>query len=196
MTGRLASGPISTRPFSMHLRDMRAAGPARAAVDGHGAGAAHADAAGEAVGQRRVEMALHPGDDVEHGLVLAPRHGRTSGSGRPRRRARSSGRSIFSSLLGHGFPAAKARIRPEQTYTAAPPEAMRALSHLLQPPSPRWAGRAERLLSLLAFPASRAACSVCNRCRRRRMPSSSWLCCWRRGSTRLNARIKSDSDRS
>ena len=58
-----------------HLRDVRAAGPARAAVDRHGAAAAHADPAGEAVGERRVGVALHPGHHVEHGLVLAQRHG-------------------------------------------------------------------------------------------------------------------------
>ena len=58
-----------------HLRDMGAAGPARLAVDGHGAGAADADPAGEAIGQRRIEMALHEGHDVEHGLAFAPRHG-------------------------------------------------------------------------------------------------------------------------
>ena len=57
------------------LGDVGAAGPARAAVHGHGAGAAHADAAGEAVGQGRVEMPLHISDDVEHRLTLARRHG-------------------------------------------------------------------------------------------------------------------------
>ena len=75
MIGRLASGPISSLPVLHHLRGVRAAGPARAAVDGHGAAAAHADAAGEAVGQRGIGVALHPGDDVEHGLVVALRHG-------------------------------------------------------------------------------------------------------------------------
>src|SRR5689334_3702480 len=48
---------------------MRAAGPARRAVHRHGAGAAHADAAGEAVGERRVENALDVGDYVEDRLA-------------------------------------------------------------------------------------------------------------------------------
>ena len=74
MSGRLASGPISMRPFSTTLRDVRAAGPARPAVDGHGAAAAHADAAGEAIGERGIGVALHPRHDVEHGLVVAQRH--------------------------------------------------------------------------------------------------------------------------
>src|SRR5262249_40578189 len=55
-----------------HARHVRAAGPARSAVHRHGAGAAHADAAGKAVGQRRVEMALNERHDIEHGLVFAP----------------------------------------------------------------------------------------------------------------------------
>ena len=75
----LDDGQVGERPdlepaVLHHLRDVRAAGPARAAVDRHGAAAAHADAAGEAVGERGVGVALHPGDDVEHGLVLAQRH--------------------------------------------------------------------------------------------------------------------------
>ena len=56
------------------LADAGAAGPARAAVHHHGAGAAHADPAGEAVGQGGVLVALDLGDDVENGLMRAPRH--------------------------------------------------------------------------------------------------------------------------
>src|SRR5215813_10349020 len=44
----------------------------RTSVHRCGAGAAHADAAGKAVRQRRVEMTLNEGYDVEHGLVFAP----------------------------------------------------------------------------------------------------------------------------
>src|ERR1700736_2966658 len=54
--------------------NARAAGPTWAAVDRHGAGAAHADAAGKAIGERRVLLALDVGDHVEHGLVRAARH--------------------------------------------------------------------------------------------------------------------------
>src|SRR5262249_61520637 len=46
----------------------------RPAVDGHGAAAAHADPAGETVGERGVQLALYPGDNVEHRLALAERH--------------------------------------------------------------------------------------------------------------------------
>src|SRR5262245_7956498 len=53
---------------------MGAAGPARTAVHGHGAAAAHADPAGKAIGQARIGVALHPGDDVEHGLIVALWH--------------------------------------------------------------------------------------------------------------------------
>src|SRR5712672_388093 len=52
----------------------RAAGPARPAVHHHGAGSAHADPAGEAVGERGILVALDLGDDVEHGLIEAARH--------------------------------------------------------------------------------------------------------------------------
>src|SRR5262249_45763436 len=57
-----------------HLLYVCTAGPARPPVDRHGAAAAHADAAGEAVGQRRVGVALHPGDDVEDGLAPPSGH--------------------------------------------------------------------------------------------------------------------------
>src|SRR5207253_2484886 len=57
-----------------HLVHVRAAGPARRAVHHHGARAAHAHAAGEAIRERRVEMALDIGDDVEHRLALLPRN--------------------------------------------------------------------------------------------------------------------------
>src|SRR5580692_1846125 len=56
------------------LRHVGAAGPARSAIDRHGAGTADADPAGEAIRQGRVNMALHEGDDVEHGLARALRH--------------------------------------------------------------------------------------------------------------------------
>ena len=56
------------------LVHVGAAGPARAAIHRHRARAAHADAAGETVGERGIEAALDVGDDVEHGLVLEPRH--------------------------------------------------------------------------------------------------------------------------
>ena len=73
-TVKLRSGSSRSLPSVGHLADAGAAGPARAAVHHHGAGAAHADAAGEAVGQRRVLLALNLGDHVEDGLVRAPRH--------------------------------------------------------------------------------------------------------------------------
>src|SRR5262245_42086687 len=60
--------------FLDHLGGVRAAGPAWPAVDGHGAGPAHADAAGEAIAEGRVGMTLHPGHHIEHGLVGALRH--------------------------------------------------------------------------------------------------------------------------
>jgi len=59
------------------LRDcghVRAARPARLAVHGHRARAAHADAAREAIGQRRIEPALDVRDDVEDGLAFEPGH--------------------------------------------------------------------------------------------------------------------------
>ena len=74
----LDDGEIGKRPdlelaAAGHLGDVRAAGPAWHAVDGHGAGAAHADAAGETVGERRIGVALDPGDDVENGLARLQR---------------------------------------------------------------------------------------------------------------------------
>ncbi len=57
------------------LGHMGPAGPARPAVHGHGAGAAHADPACEAIRQCRVDVALHERDHVEHGLTFPPRHG-------------------------------------------------------------------------------------------------------------------------
>ena len=50
------------------------AGPARLAVYRHGAGAAHADPAGEAVGQRRLGILLNPGHDIEDRLAPPARH--------------------------------------------------------------------------------------------------------------------------
>src|SRR5262245_3483244 len=52
-----------------HLGHVGAAGPARTPVHGHGTGAAHADPAREAIGERRVEVALNEGHHVEHGLI-------------------------------------------------------------------------------------------------------------------------------
>src|SRR5688572_3232412 len=52
---------------------MGPAGPARHAVDAHRARAAHADAAGVAVGERRVEVALDVGDYVQHRLARLAR---------------------------------------------------------------------------------------------------------------------------
>ena len=53
---------------------MRPAGPARAAIHGHGAGPAHANAAGEAIGQAWVKLSLDMRDDIKHGLVIPRRH--------------------------------------------------------------------------------------------------------------------------
>src|SRR5262249_52310726 len=55
-----------------HARHVRAAGPARGAVHRHGAGAAHADAAGKAGRQRRVGIAVNERPNVEPGLGFAP----------------------------------------------------------------------------------------------------------------------------
>jgi hypothetical protein len=56
------------------LADMRPARPAGNAVHHHGARAAHAHAAGEAIGQRRIGILLDPRDDVQHRLVLMRGH--------------------------------------------------------------------------------------------------------------------------
>src|SRR6185436_423762 len=66
----------SNRQFILlsNLVDMRPAGPARHAVHHHRARAAHADPAGEAIGERRIERALDVGNDVEHGLARLARH--------------------------------------------------------------------------------------------------------------------------
>src|SRR5204863_8263068 len=53
---------------------MGAAGPARHAIHAHRARAAHADAAGEAVGERGIEPALDVRHDVEHRLARVARH--------------------------------------------------------------------------------------------------------------------------
>ena len=52
---------------------MSAAGPARHAVDHHRAASTHANAAGEPVAERRVNVLLHPGHDVQNRLVLMRR---------------------------------------------------------------------------------------------------------------------------
>ena len=53
---------------------MRPAGPTRAAIHGHRARTAHANAAGEAIGQAWVQLSLDMRDDVKHGLIIARRH--------------------------------------------------------------------------------------------------------------------------
>ena len=67
---RLELQPLASAP---HVDDARAAGPARNAVDDHRAGAAHADAAGKAIGETRILRALDFGDRVEDRLALAQR---------------------------------------------------------------------------------------------------------------------------
>lgn len=57
-----------------HLSHMRPAGPARAAIHCHGAGPAHANAAGEAIGKAWVKLSLDMRDDIKHGLIIARRH--------------------------------------------------------------------------------------------------------------------------
>ena len=61
-------------PISRNRLDVSAAGPARAAVDSHCARAAHADAARETVGERRIDAPLNVRDDVEDGLRRLARH--------------------------------------------------------------------------------------------------------------------------
>src|SRR5579885_118657 len=55
------------------LVDPRAAGPARPPIHHHGAGSAHADAAGKTIGKGRIVLALDFGHHVEDGLVLSAR---------------------------------------------------------------------------------------------------------------------------
>ena len=57
-----------------HLGHMGAAAPTRLAIDRHGAGAAHAHAASETVGQGGIEHALHVRHHIEHGLVVLAWH--------------------------------------------------------------------------------------------------------------------------
>ena len=57
-----------------HFPHMRPAGPARAAIHCHGAGPAHANAAGEAIGKAWVKLSLDMRDDIKHGLVIPRRH--------------------------------------------------------------------------------------------------------------------------
>src|SRR3954468_8754108 len=72
-TGILRSGAISSLPEPETLETCVRQVPRAPPGAGHPARAAHADAAGEAVGERRIDAALDPGDDVEHRLVVAPR---------------------------------------------------------------------------------------------------------------------------
>ena len=67
---QVAQGADCEATAARNFGDMGAAGPAGGAVYRHGARAAHADAAGKAVGQRWVGVLLDPGDDVEDGLVF------------------------------------------------------------------------------------------------------------------------------
>src|SRR5262249_41907253 len=67
--GKVSQRRYGERVFFKDLVDVGPAGPARHAVHGHGAGAAHADAAGEAVGERWVQLALDVGDYIQHGLA-------------------------------------------------------------------------------------------------------------------------------
>ncbi len=57
-----------------HFPHMRPTGPARAAIHCHGTRPAHANAAGEAIGQTWVHFALDMRDDIQHGLIVARRH--------------------------------------------------------------------------------------------------------------------------
>ena len=57
-----------------HLAHMRPAGPARATIHCHGAGPAHANAAGEAIGKAWVKLSLDMRDDIKHGLIIPRRH--------------------------------------------------------------------------------------------------------------------------
>src|SRR5215510_12873921 len=57
-----------------HLGGMRTAGPARPAVDRHGTASAHAHPTGKTIRQCGIGVALHPGDNVENGLVVALWH--------------------------------------------------------------------------------------------------------------------------
>ena len=57
-----------------HFPHMRPAGPARAAIHGHGARPAHANAAGEAIGKAWVQLSLDMRDDIQDGLIIARRH--------------------------------------------------------------------------------------------------------------------------
>ena len=57
-----------------HFPHMRPAGPARAAIHRHGAGPAHANTAGEAIGKAWVKFSLDMRDHIQHGLIVARRH--------------------------------------------------------------------------------------------------------------------------
>lgn len=53
---------------------MGPACPPRFAIDHHCARSTHADSAGEAIAQSRLEIALHPGNDIEDRLAIPGRH--------------------------------------------------------------------------------------------------------------------------
>ena len=70
MTGRFRSGAISSLLSFRHLLHMGPAGPARLAVHHHGARAAHADTASEAISQRRVFVLLDIRDHIQDRLAF------------------------------------------------------------------------------------------------------------------------------
>ena len=57
--------------FFRYSADMAAAGPAGPAVYRHCTRSADTDPAGEAITQAGIEFVLHPGYDIQHGLVGA-----------------------------------------------------------------------------------------------------------------------------
>src|SRR5258708_4544380 len=71
---QVAQRPDGQLIFLDNLVDMGAAGPARHAAHRHPPRSPHAHAARVAVSERRIEMALDVGDDVQHRLARKPRH--------------------------------------------------------------------------------------------------------------------------
>lgn len=57
-----------------HFPHMRPTGPARAAIHGHGAGPAHANPAGKAIGKAWVQFSLDMRDHIQDGLIIPRRH--------------------------------------------------------------------------------------------------------------------------
>ena len=54
--------------------NVRATGPPRSIIDGHGARAAHTNPTGKPIGERWIDLPLHPGDNVQNRLVVLPRN--------------------------------------------------------------------------------------------------------------------------